>query len=191
MTNPNALDGTTPADRTSQHAPENTVGDTAGNATVASVPVPSASAPSPAPQNGTRTIREVARMFHLQPSTLRYYEEQGLLTNVDRDTTGQRIYHQGHVNRLKSICCFKHAGMSIEELKRFFTYEDNEAEHIDEMVNLVNERRAAIEKQLAATQDAYAHILRKQHFYADIQKALREGTPHPDWNDYRDAVFTN
>ena len=28
----------------------------------------------------TYTIRQVATQFHMQPSTLRYYEEQGLLT---------------------------------------------------------------------------------------------------------------
>lgn len=142
-------------------------------------------------QGETHTIREVARMFHMQPSTLRYYEEQGLLTNVERDATGQRVYHQGHINRLKSICCFKHAGMSIDELKRFFAYESHEAEHIDEMVEMLAERRAAIEEQLAAIEEAHAHILRKQHFYTDIQHAIREGLPHPDWNDYRHARFTN
>ena len=38
------------------------------------------------------TIRQVATRFHMQPSTLRYYEDQGLLTNVERTETGQRIY---------------------------------------------------------------------------------------------------
>ena len=38
------------------------------------------------------TIRQVATQFHMQPSTLRYYEDQGLLTNVERTETGQRIY---------------------------------------------------------------------------------------------------
>ena len=33
----------------------------------------------------TYTIREIARRFHVQTSTLRYYEDQGLLRNVERD----------------------------------------------------------------------------------------------------------
>ena len=33
------------------------------------------------------TIRQVATQFHMQPSTLRYYEDQGLLTNVERTET--------------------------------------------------------------------------------------------------------
>lgn len=31
-------------------------------------------------------------MFHMEPSTLRYYEDAGLLTNVGRTPAGQRIY---------------------------------------------------------------------------------------------------
>ena len=33
---------------------------------------------------GSYTIREMARKFGMQPSTLRYYEDQGLLTDVGR-----------------------------------------------------------------------------------------------------------
>ncbi len=34
------------------------------------------------------TIREVADMFHMEPSTLRYYEDAGLLTNIGRTPAG-------------------------------------------------------------------------------------------------------
>lgn len=37
---------------------------------------------------GSYTIREMARKFDMQPSTLRYYEDQGLLTDVGRDDAG-------------------------------------------------------------------------------------------------------
>ncbi len=41
---------------------------------------------------GSYTIREMARKFGMQPSTLRYYEDQGLLTDVGRDDAGRRVY---------------------------------------------------------------------------------------------------
>ena len=66
------------------------------------------------------TIRQVATQFHMQPSTLRYYEDQGLLTNVERTETGQRIYEDCHIDRLRAICCFKNAGMTIDDLKKFW-----------------------------------------------------------------------
>ena len=135
------------------------------------------------------TIREVATMFHMQPSTLRYYEEQGLLTGVGRTGTGQREYQQCHVNRLRTICCFKHAGMSIGELKRFFSFESDEERHIDEIMTLLEARRTAIEEQERLIAEAHAHILRKLHYYGDIRSAAAAGDPRPDWADYRHATF--
>ena len=38
----------------------------------------------------TYTIKEVSEMFHLPSSTLRYYEDLGILTNVERSKSGQR-----------------------------------------------------------------------------------------------------
>lgn len=90
------------------------------------------------------TIRQVATQFHMQPSTLRYYEDQGLLTNVERTETGQRIYEDCHIDRLRAICCFKNAGMTIDDLKKFFVYESNEPEHIDEILDLLESRRESL-----------------------------------------------
>lgn len=132
----------------------------------------------------TYTIRQVADMFDMEPSTLRYYEEQGLLPNVGRTPTGQRIYRRGHIDKLGSIRCFKDAGMTIEELKRFFIYESNEAEHIDEMVELLEHRREAIEAQRRALDAAYDHVLRKLDFYGDIRTNIQKHRPRPDWAVY-------
>ena len=62
------------------------------------------------------TIRQVAEMFRMPTSTLRYYEEEGILTNVEKNKSGQRIYTEGHLNRLRTICCFKGTGMTIAQL---------------------------------------------------------------------------
>lgn len=135
------------------------------------------------------TIRQVATMFHMPPSTLRYYEDAGLLTNVERDLAGQRVYRECHINRLRTICCFKHAGMSIGELQRFFAYESDEPGHIDEIMDLLNERHEALDEQRRALEEAHAHLLRKLHYYGDIQKAVRADRPLPEWGEYRNAVF--
>lgn len=139
----------------------------------------------------TYSIREVAEMFHMQTSALRYYEDAGLLTDVGRDAKGQRVYRQCHINRMRTICCFKHAGMSIGELRRFFEYESDEPGHIDEIMSLLEKRRDALAEQRRALDEAYAHILRKMHYYGDIRKAVRDDAPLPDWRDYRCEDFAD
>lgn len=66
------------------------------------------------------SIREVSAKFNLPASTLRYYEEVGILTDIPRNSSGKRIYLEKHINRLKIICCFKNTGMSIAQLQEFF-----------------------------------------------------------------------
>ena len=48
--------------------------------------------------------------------------------------------------------------MSIEDLKRFFAFEADEPEHIDDIVALLEDRRAAIEEQRRTLDEAYAKI---------------------------------
>ena len=40
----------------------------------------------------TYSIREISELFSLPASTLRYYESEGLLPNVEKSSSGQRIY---------------------------------------------------------------------------------------------------
>lgn len=136
------------------------------------------------------TIKEVSQMFSMPASTIRYYEEVGILTNVKRTENGQRIYTEGHINRLKTICCFKDTGMSIAELQKFFLYEADETEHIDDILDLLKERNALVNEQMEQLKKAQAQVLRKLHYYKAIKRSLQDSKPLPDWNTYRNKTYS-
>lgn len=48
-----------------------------------------------------RDIGEVAAATGFPASTLRYYEDEGLLPAPDRTPSGQRVYRDAHVARLR------------------------------------------------------------------------------------------
>lgn len=135
------------------------------------------------------SIKEVSEMFQLPASTLRFYEEQGLLTNIKRTASKQRIYEDCHINRLKTICCFKNAGMSISQLQEFFSYENTEEEHIDSILHLLYTHKDEVTTQIKTLQKSYAHLLRKLHYYEDIKKSLNSNQPLPQWKDYKFKTF--
>jgi len=135
------------------------------------------------------SIKEISEMFHMPSSTIRYYEDIGILTNVARNANGQRIYTEGHVNRLKTICCFKDTGMSIAELQAFFTYEANETKHIGDILELLNHREDLVLEQMEQLAKAQAQVLRKLHYYQDIQTAMAKHRPLPKWDDYRSKIY--
>ncbi len=133
----------------------------------------------------TYTISEVSKIFDLPASTLRYYEEEGILTNVGRSANHQRIYYDMHINRLRSICCFKRTGMSIAQLKDFFSFEADEEHSIDDMLALLEEQKVTVEQKLKELHADYAHVQKKVRFYTDVKKAIENGLPKPDWSDYK------
>ena len=61
----------------------------------------------------TYTIREMSERFGLPASTLRYYEEIGLLTDVIHTESKKRIYTQQHIDCMTAILCFKRTGLPI------------------------------------------------------------------------------
>lgn len=131
------------------------------------------------------TIRQMAERFDVTASTLRYYEEIGILGLVEKNEAGQRKYSQEHVERMECIQCFKKAGMTLTQLQRFFQYEEKEEMHIDEILKLLLEQQRQVEKQLEQLLQAQEQIRRKVVYYKDVKTAFVEKREKPQWEAYR------
>ena len=64
-------------------------------------------------------IAEVARRSGLPASTLRYYEERGLIVSTGRHGL-RRLFHPGVLQRLALIALGRAAGFSLAEIGRMF-----------------------------------------------------------------------
>ncbi|HUO67933.1 MAG TPA: helix-turn-helix domain-containing protein [Gammaproteobacteria bacterium] len=65
-------------------------------------------------------IGEVARRAALPPSTLRYYEEKGLIASTGRRGL-RRVFDSGVIERLALIALGRAAGFTLDEIARMFT----------------------------------------------------------------------
>ena len=135
------------------------------------------------------SIREISEMFSLPASTLRYYEEIGILTNIPRNASGNRIYQDCHINRLRAICCFKNTGMSIAQLQEFFSYERSETENLDNILHLLEDHKKSIIEKMEQLRADYAHVLRKLHYFHAIKDSLDAHEELPNWIDYKNRDF--
>lgn len=70
---------------------------------------------------GSLKIAEVARRSGFNPSTLRYYEDVGLVPPVERTAAGYRLYDEGSLARLAFISRAKQLGCSLEEITDLVT----------------------------------------------------------------------
>ncbi len=64
-------------------------------------------------------IAEVARRAGVPASTLRYYEERGLIASTGRHGL-RRLFHPGVLQRLALIALGRSAGFTLDEIGRMF-----------------------------------------------------------------------
>ena len=67
------------------------------------------------------TIGQVAEMFGLPASTLRYYDKQGLFPGLER-ASGIRRFSDTELEALRVIECLKKAGMEIKDIRQFMDW---------------------------------------------------------------------
>lgn len=65
------------------------------------------------------TIKQVSEMFHITQDTLRYYERVGILPEIHRTPGGIRDYTEDDISWVKTMTCFRSAGVPVEMLVEY------------------------------------------------------------------------
>ena len=133
----------------------------------------------------TYTIREIGQIFDVPSSTLRYYEELGILPEVKRDEHKQRVYTDEHIDRLQAITCFKRTGLPMSKIHDFFEYAENLRDNIDKVVDMMEDHEKYIVDQMEKMQQDLDHIRQKVRFYNGIKKAIEKDEPWPRFDDFQ------
>ena len=83
------------------------------------------------------TIGEMAKKMGVAPSTLRYYDKEGLLPFVERSGGGIRMFKGEDIEWLSIIECLKKTGMPIKEIKQFIDWCIEGDSTIDKRLELI------------------------------------------------------
>lgn len=109
-------------------------------------------------------IGSVARELGLNPKTLRYYEDIGLLPEADRTDSGYRVYPPEVVNRLKFIKQAQRLGFKLDEIKDILSLKEKGSEPCAHVRNLTAEKINMLEgliKESIALRDSLKALLKK------------------------------
>ena len=115
--------------------------------------------PDKAGEERTFTISELADTFQVTPRTIRFYEDQGLLS--PRRDGLNRVYSHRDRARLTLICRGKRLGFSLAEIKDFLDLYDVDDRQIEQMRFALahgRERIASLEVQLADVQQTLSEL---------------------------------
>ncbi len=94
-------------------------------------------------------IGEAARRADLNPKTIRFYEEIGLIAPTGRTTSGYRLFDEEGVSRLGFIKKAQALGFTLTEIGEILALRDGGAMPCDHVEVEVNRKVAAIEERIA------------------------------------------
>lgn len=99
--------------------------------------------------NKTFSIGELAREFDITIRSIRFYEDQGLITPERKGQT--RVYSRRDRVRLKLILRGKRLGFTLAETGRLFELYDNDKSSTSQLIQikeLISDKQSALKQQL-------------------------------------------
>jgi DNA-binding transcriptional MerR regulator len=110
------------------------------------------------------TIGQVAKMFDLPISTLRFYDKEGLFPNLER-VSGIRKFSDDELEKIRVIECLKQSGLEIKEIKYFIELCSLGSDSYTQRKALFEERRQVVENEMIRIQRTLAMLQYKCWYY--------------------------
>ena len=118
------------------------------------------------------SIGQVAEMFDLPISTLRYYDKQGLFPNMER-VSGIRKFSDTEIEALRVIECLKKSGLEIKDIKQFMDWCVEGASTYPQRKALFEKQRKRLEAELIHMNKVLDMLKFKCWYY---EQATRDGS---------------
>lgn len=131
-------------------------------------------------------ISEVAEKFDMTPATIRYYEKQGLIPPITRNSVGVRDFQEEDISWVEFIKCMRDSGLSIDSLAKYSElYQQGSATLIERKKILIEEYQKLLEKQrlingtvarLEAKLENYDQMIQEceQQIFSNSKEAVSE-----------------
>lgn len=97
-------------------------------------------------------IGELADAAGVNPKTIRYYEEVGLLPEPRREANGYRRYEQDDLERLEFIRRAQQLELRLDEIREILALRESEQRPCDYVLQVAGERITDLDDRIAAMQ---------------------------------------
>lgn len=118
------------------------------------------------------SISQVAKMMGVTPSTLKYYDQEGLLPHIKR-VNGMRVFEDEDFRWLRVLNCLKNTKMPIKKIRKYVELAQKGDETLQERYQLIQEQKEYILSQIQEYQYYLQEIEYKEWYY---QQAIQAGS---------------
>ncbi len=115
------------------------------------------------------TIGQVAEMFDLPISTLRYYDKQGLFPQLTRES-GIRKFSDNEIEALRVIECLKKSGLEIKDIKLFMEWCAEGSATYSNRFELIHKQKERVEAEIQQLHKTLDMLTYKCWYYTQAMK---------------------
>lgn len=116
------------------------------------------------------TVGEMSKRLGVAPSTLRYYDREGLLPFVERSSGGVRVFKDNDYEWLQVIGCLKKTGMQLKDIKSFIEMAMQGDETIEPRLALILKQKESVKSQIVELQQTLLTLEFKEWYYATAKE---------------------
>ncbi len=121
----------------------------------------------------------MAEVSGLSASTLRFYEDEGLILSVPRDGAGNRRYGESEIGRVNTIRCLRASGLSLPEMKRYFSMVGDEEDTLRVRREILRETQKRLRDQHRELKRCMDYLALKLDHYDQAIEAVKSGKKPP------------
>lgn len=122
----------------------------------------------------TYSIGEVAKMMNLSVEAIRYYDREGLLPFVKRDSGGRRRFTEDNIQLMKMILDLKHAGVALKDIAYFVSWRLDGDDSLKTRYDFLDKHEKVLEDQIDQLENSLAYLRFKKWYYKTAAQAGTE-----------------
>lgn len=120
------------------------------------------------------TVGEAAEMVGLTAHTLRWYEQEGLVEPVERDSAGRRRYCDDDIGWLRLLIRLRTTGMPVREMRRYAEMVRAGDSSLNDRLQLFLEHRERVLARIEELQQDLTMLDLKISVYGEMARAHQQ-----------------
>lgn len=116
----------------------------------------------------TYSIQQLSKLTGVPASTLRYYEDLGLLGEVPKNSSGHREYQEKHLQRMRFLLLLKNTGMPLTEMQAFAELDEGGRTTVPERILMLQAHRLNLESKIGELVCQLNYLTEKVKYYQGV-----------------------